>query len=75
MFYKYCFWVKHILENYIWIYVFLKALCCDLIIYDYIYENASYLVLHLGKCMNFLYEKMSIFYLIFDKKIIDFIVY
>ena len=21
-------------------------------IYDYIYENASYLVLHLGKCMN-----------------------
>ena len=40
-----------------------------------IYENASYLVLHLGKCMNRSYGKMSLFYLIFDKKIMDFMVY
>ena len=40
-----------------------------------IYGNASYLVLHLRKCMNCRYGKMSIFYLIFDKKIIDFIAY
>ena len=40
-----------------------------------IYENASYLVLDLGKCMNCWYKKMSIFYLIFDKEIMDFMVY
>ena len=34
MLYKCCFGVKHILENYIWIYVFLKVLCCDPIIYE-----------------------------------------
>ena len=37
-------------------------------------KSASYLVLHLGKCMNCWYGKMSIFYLIFDKKILDFMV-
>ena len=37
-------------------------------LYIIIYENASYLVLHLGKCMNCWYGKMSIFYLIFDKE-------
>ena len=40
-----------------------------------IYENASYLVLDLGKCMNCWYGKMSIFYLIFDKGILDLMVY
>ena len=34
MFDKCCFLIKHILENYIWIYVSLKVLCCDPIIYE-----------------------------------------
>ena len=38
-------------------------------------KSASYLVLHLGKCMNCWYGKMSIFYLIFDKEIMDFMAY
>ena len=38
-------------------------------------ENASYLVLHLGNAWIIDMENMSIFYLIFDKKIIDFMVY
>ena len=35
--------------------IFSYQLLCrnlNISIYDYIYENASYLVLHLGKCMN-----------------------
>ena len=51
---------------------FLKLLCRNLNMYIIIYENTSCLILHLGKCMNCWYGKMSIFYLIFDKKIIDF---
>ena len=39
MLHKCCFWVKHILKNYIWIYVFLKLLCYDPIIYYYIWRS------------------------------------
>ena len=38
-------------------------------------KSASYLLLHVGKCMNCLYGKLSIFCLIFDKEIMNFMVY
>ena len=56
-------------------YIFLKLSCRNLNICMIIYDDALYLVLHLKKCMNCWYEKMSIFYLIFDKEIMDFMVY
>ena len=57
MLYKYCFWVKYNLENYLWNYVFLKSI----VLWPYyiwlFIKSASYLVLHMGKCMNMCHGK------------------
>ena len=56
MLHKCCFLVRHTFGNYLWKLYFPKNYCVITLIYIYIYmiiyENASYLVLHLGKCMN-----------------------
>ena len=54
---------------------FLKKCCVVALLYMIIYESASYVVLHLGKCMICWHGKMNIFYLIFVKEIMDFMVY
>ena len=53
VFYKCCFWIKHILENYIWIYVFLKVLCYDPIIII-IYEKCIIFGIAFGEMYEFL---------------------
>ena len=81
MLYKCCFWVRHAFGNYLSKLYFPKNYCVVTLIYIYtyiyiiVYENASYLVLHLGEYMNCWYGKMSFFYLIFDKEILDVMVY
>ena len=44
------------------------------LLYMIICNSASYLVMHMGKCMNCDLENMSIFNLIFDNEFMDFIV-
>ena len=73
MLHKRRFWVKHILKNYLWNYVFLKVLCYDPIIYDYLW-----IVHHIWSCEwgNALFvslEMISIFYKILGNGFYGFI--
>ena len=47
-----CFWVKHILVNYLWDYVFLKSVVLWPYCIRLYMKSALCLILHMGKCMN-----------------------
>ena len=57
MLHKRYFWIKHILENYLWNYVFLKSVVLwPYYIWLYM-KSASCLILHMGKCINIWHRK------------------
>ena len=52
MLHKRCFWVKHILENYLRNYIFQKNYYVVTLMYVTIYEKCIMFNIAYGKCMN-----------------------